>query len=84
MDMVIMSAELAAEQRKTAMTTITYRGSDRTISSSEGHFDVANYARSLLSAWRRWQTARELEAMPFDIRKDIGWPSADDSKHETK
>lgn len=66
------------------MTTITYRGSDRTISSSEGHFDVANYARGLLSAWRRWQNAREIEAMPFDIRKDIGWPSTDDSKHETK
>ena len=65
------------------MTTMTYRGSGKTLSSGHGHFDVANYARSLLRAWKRRQTAREIEAMPFDIRKDIGWPSNDDGKHET-
>lgn len=66
------------------MTTITFRGSGRTLSSGDGHFDVAGYAHRLVSAWKRWQIAREIEAMPFDIRKDIGWPSTDDSKHETK
>jgi len=65
------------------MTTLTYRGNGRTLSSSEGHFNVVNYARNLLRAWKRRQTAREIEAMPFDIRKDIGWPSTDDGTHET-
>jgi hypothetical protein len=35
-------------------------------------------------SWHQWQTAREIESMPFDIRKDIGWPSADDADEERK
>lgn len=27
-------------------------------------------------AWRRWQSERILEALPQDIRKDIGYPSS--------
>ncbi|MCO5730203.1 hypothetical protein [Rhizobium sp. SSA_523] len=36
----------------------------------------------LLSAFEQWRTTRtrartlrEIEALPFDVRKDIGWPS---------
>ncbi|TDW31962.1 hypothetical protein EV128_108290 [Rhizobium azibense] len=59
------------------MTTIGYR--DAKSSSSDAHFDVASLARRLAHSWHQWQNAREIESMPFDIRKDIGWPSADDA-----
>ncbi|TAV11619.1 hypothetical protein ELI37_14575 [Rhizobium leguminosarum] len=65
------------------MTTLTYRGGGKSLTSGQGRFDLAHYARKLTLAWTRWQTAREIEAMPFDIRKDIGWPSTDDTKHRT-
>ncbi len=59
------------------MTTITYRGGGKGLPSGDALSFVTNYARKLTRSWRRWQTAREIESMPFDIRKDIGWPSAD-------
>ena len=65
------------------MTTLTYLGSGKHLTSGRGHFDLVDYAHRLVLAWTRWRTAREIEAMPFDIRKDIGWPSTDDSKHRT-
>lgn len=71
------------QERNRKMTTLTYRGGGKSLTSSESRFDLAHYARKLVLAWTRWQTAREIEAMPFDIRKDIGWPSTDDSKHRT-
>ncbi len=57
------------------MTTITFRHTKA--SSSEAHPHIVDYARKLLHAWHQWQAAREIESMPFDMRKDIGWPSAD-------
>ncbi|MFD1326392.1 hypothetical protein [Mycoplana ramosa] len=35
-------------------------------------------ADRLASAWRHHRDERELESLPFDIRKDIGFPSADE------
>lgn len=36
---------------------------------------------SVIAAWREWHRRREedraLEAMPFDLRKDLGWPAGD-------
>ncbi|WP_028747836.1 hypothetical protein [Rhizobium mesoamericanum] len=57
------------------MTTITIRHTKTP--SSEAHLHIVDYARKLVHAWHQWQVAREIEAMPFDVRKDIGWPSAD-------
>jgi hypothetical protein len=34
---------------------------------------VVGRISALRAAWARRQTMRELEAMPFDVRKDIGW-----------
>ncbi|WP_454849787.1 hypothetical protein [Rhizobium binxianense] len=36
----------------------------------------------LLRSWRRWQTERQIESMPFEVRKDIGWPSADNDRED--
>ena len=71
------------QERNWIMTTLTYRGGGKTLTSGEGRFDLGHYAHKLVLAWTRWRTAREIEAMPFDVRKDIGWPSTDDSKHRT-
>jgi uncharacterized protein YjiS (DUF1127 family) len=49
---------------------------------------VANPLGILMTAAHavnRWRTrradARALEALPFDLRKDLGWPSADGNPH---
>ncbi|MDM9628566.1 hypothetical protein QTL95_21950 [Rhizobium sp. S152] len=57
------------------MTTITFR--DSKMSSHHSFHDLASYARRIVDTWHQWQAAREIESMPMDIRKDIGWPSAD-------
>jgi len=63
------------------MTTITYRhtgGRHGAIASGTGVFgQVSTYARRIANQWRRWRMERAIEAMPFDMRKDFGWPSAD-------
>ncbi|MGV2099540.1 hypothetical protein [Rhizobium sp. 21-4511-3d] len=56
------------------MTTITYR---ETKSSSGLHFDVGSLLQKVSHSWQQWQAAREIESMPFDIRKDVGYPSAE-------
>ncbi|NLS04931.1 hypothetical protein HGP14_16425 [Rhizobium sp. P32RR-XVIII] len=63
------------------MTTIHYRDGHNF---TDTHFDVAGLVRRLVHSWHQWQTAREIESMPFDIRKDIGWPSADEADEERK
>ncbi len=60
------------------MTTSTYRDG-KGPSASDSYFHVTSLARRLARSWHKWQTAREIESMPFDIRKDVGWPSADNS-----
>ncbi len=58
------------------MTTISYR--DTKVShSAELYPHIAAYARKITRAWHQWQAAREIESMPIDMRKDFGWPSAD-------
>ncbi|WP_160010669.1 hypothetical protein [Rhizobium sp. 18055] len=58
------------------MTTISYR--DTKLSHSGEHYpSLSAYARKLTRAWHQWQAAREIESMPIDMRKDFGWPSAD-------
>ena len=50
-------------ERNRKMTTLTYRGGGKSLTSGQGRFDLAHYARKLTLAWTRWQTAREIEAM---------------------
>jgi hypothetical protein len=60
------------------MTTISFRDSKPSHSGTL-YPSVSGYARKIVHAWHQWQAAREIESMPFDMRKDIGWPSADDA-----
>lgn len=57
------------------MTTITYR--DGKSSSTDMHHDVTSLLKKAVHSWHQWQAAREIESMPFDMRKDVGYPSAD-------
>ncbi|TCL73857.1 hypothetical protein [Rhizobium sp. BK251] len=63
------------------MTTISYRQTGKAHGShffgASSYAHISDFAHKLAARWHRWQTAREIESMPFDIRKDIGWPAAD-------
>ena len=42
-------------------------------------------ASRVATRWHRWRTQRMLEDLPFDIRKDIGWPTSDEGDlHQQK
>ncbi|MET0749181.1 MAG: hypothetical protein ABWY49_13425 [Rhizobium sp.] len=63
------------------MTTIIYRDSGNRrpsfFTTTGALSQVAIYSGLLAERWSKWQAAREIEAMPLDIRKDLGWPAAD-------
>lgn len=61
------------------MTTITYRDTGKSASSSftGSGFSLSTFTTKLADRWSKWQEAREFEAMPLDMRKDFGWPAAD-------
>lgn len=41
---------------------------------------VAQLAIRAVAEWRQRRTERLLEALPAEIRKDIGWPARDSQK----
>ncbi|MBN9031295.1 MAG: hypothetical protein BGO05_19090 [Rhizobiales bacterium 63-7] len=45
---------------------------------------VARLTRRLQDAWTRNRTERALEGLPFDMRKDIGWPASDSDASKAK
>ena len=61
------------------MTTISYR--DTRLSSALAQTSVSHpftaFVARLRADWDRWQTERAIEALPSDMRKDIGWPTSD-------
>ncbi|MBO9098780.1 MULTISPECIES: hypothetical protein [Rhizobium] len=63
------------------MTTISYRrpshGRPSFILFSGTLSRLSAYVLSLADRWSEHQAARQIEAMPFDMRKDFGWPAAD-------
>jgi hypothetical protein len=62
------------------MTTIIYRngGRSQSLHSGNGIFaQISAYADRLAGKWEQWRNEREIESMPFDMRKDFGWPATD-------
>jgi hypothetical protein len=59
------------------MSSITVRSTGHTHGSGGAFTQLSSYAHRIADHWRQWKAERELESMPFDIRKDIGWPSTD-------
>jgi hypothetical protein len=44
---------------------------------------LRRFAGRLANAWRHHRDELELESLPFDLRKDIGYPSADEDAELT-
>jgi hypothetical protein len=69
------------------MTTITYINSGKRrpsfVSAGNALSQFASYTGALVDRWSERQAAREIEAMPLDMRKDFGWPAADIAKNRT-
>jgi len=63
------------------MTTITYRPDSKRrpsfFATGGALSQLSAYVAALANRWSKSQAAREIEAMPFDMRKDFGWPAAD-------
>lgn len=51
------------------------RASSTHASGSLSHF-VRDISERISSAWQRYRVERELEGMPYDLRKDIGFRSS--------
>jgi hypothetical protein len=72
---------IASSQGIKTMTTITYRDSGNKrpsfFATGGALSQFAVYSGALAERWSKWQAAREIEAMPLDMRKDFGWPAAD-------
>ena len=65
------------------MTTINYRSSKNRPAFFAAGGTLYQLAAAIVTyseAWSRRQAARHIEAMPFDMRKDFGWPAADIGK----
>lgn len=41
---------------------------------------VFSGVKRLLQRYRKWRTLNTLHSLPLDIRKDIGWPTADETE----
>ncbi len=76
--MLIAAKEVAPKEG--IMSTSGYHGSPAAFRPfAIPHFPIA--ALAAINAMRSWHQHRrdeqELEGLPFDLRKDIGWPAAD-------
>ncbi|MDE1994218.1 MAG: hypothetical protein KGI75_17070 [Rhizobiaceae bacterium] len=62
------------------MTTITYRetGRMRGTAPSSG---MMQFITQIADRWQQWRSERELESLSLDMRKDLGWPAADENEN---
>lgn len=61
------------------MTTISYRPTGQRNPFPSGGGYVPFISR-LADRWQQWRSLRELESLSDDMRKDLGWPAADETK----
>src|SRR5262245_16012979 len=74
--------ETSQGERNLDMTSFShlYSGSGGRLVQSRGYTSsLRNIAGRLASAWRHHRDELEMENLPFDLRKDIGFPSVDDN-----
>ena len=63
------------------MTSITYRHTGRTQRVPlSGNSHTALFSR-VARHWQQWRSLRELESLSDDVRKDMGWPAADETQN---
>lgn len=63
------------------MTTITYRDTDRTRGAPASSGGFVPFITRIADRWQQWHSERELESLSDDMRKDLGWPVADETKN---
>lgn len=49
-----------------------------------GGFSLRQIAGGIVAAWRRHRAEQELEGLPFDLMKDIGYPAVDAPTHTAR
>ena len=70
-------------ERNLNMTSLSYIHSGHHFRNSSATSSWRGLAGRIASAWRHHRDELELESLPFDIRKDIGFPSADEEAEMT-
>ncbi|AYG66574.1 MULTISPECIES: hypothetical protein [unclassified Rhizobium] len=63
------------------MTTITYRQSGGMRNSVPSGNSYMPFISRIAHRWQQWRSLRELESMSDDLRKDLGWPAASETKN---
>lgn len=63
------------------MTTITYRQTGRTRGPLPSGGSFTPFLSRIANRWQQWRSLRELESLSDDVRKDMGWPAADETKN---
>lgn len=62
------------------MTTISFRHTSTRNSFPSGSSYLPFFSR-LANSWQQWRSLRELESLSDDMRKDLGWPAAAETKN---
>lgn len=62
------------------MTTIIYRDTGRTRSTLPANGGYVTFITRIADRWQQWRSERELASLSDDMRKDLGWPVADETK----
>ncbi|MGG6893777.1 MULTISPECIES: hypothetical protein [Rhizobium] len=63
------------------MTAITYRHTGRARGSLPSGGSLTSFFSHVAHRWQQWRSLRELESLSDDVRKDLGWPAADETKN---
>lgn len=61
------------------MTTTTYRHIDRMQSPFPSGGSHVPFFSRIADRWQQWRSLRELESLSDDVRKDMGWPAANEN-----
>ena len=61
------------------MTTITYGQSSGTRTSFPSGGGYTPFLSRIANRWQEWRSLRELESLSDDVRKDMGWPAANET-----
>ncbi len=63
------------------MTTISYRHSGRLPNALPSGDAYVPFFSRIARHWHQWRSLRELESLSDDVRKDLGWPAANEGKN---
>lgn len=68
-------------ERNPEMTTISYRHPSTMGTSLPSSGGYMPFFSRIARRWQQWRSLRELESLSDDMRKDLGWPAANEGKN---